>query len=123
MTRISKPVLMAFVVGGVVGVAGARWCAPFAFHRHWQETPARMLERFSSKLHLTPTQRTQVAAILEAKRKKIEALRAEVRPKFDQIRTATSAEIRPLLRPEQQKKFDVMQAEWETRRKQWRGGA
>ncbi len=122
MKRISKQVLVAFVLGGVVGIVGARWCAPSGFHRHWRDgqSQARMLQRFSAKLQLTPAQRTQVAAILEAKRRKIDALRAEIRPKFEEIRTSTAAEIRVRLTPEQQKTFDVMQADWEARARKWR---
>ena len=121
MTRASKQMLVTFVLGGVVGAAGAYWSAPYAFHRHWErgQFQTRMLQQFSSKLHLTPAQRTQVAAILEAKRQRIKTLRADIRPKFEDIRTSASAEIRVLLTPEQQKKFDVMQAEWEARRKRW----
>ncbi len=98
--------------------------APFYLHRHWNsgQFQARLLQRFSSKLKLTPEQRTQVATILEAKRQKIDALRADIRPKFEEIRTSTAADIRKLLTPEQQQKFDVMQVEWETRRRQRQGG-
>ena len=124
MTRATQQTLVAFVLGAVVGVVGTARVAPGAFHRRWEsgQFQARMLQRFSAKLQLAPAQRTQVAAILEAKRLKIDALRADIRPKFEEIRALTSAEIRALLTPAQQKKFDVMQAEWETRRKRWRAG-
>ena len=116
-----KQILIAWLLGGVVGFAGARWSAPSWFHRHGEgkQAQARMLQRFSSKLRLTPDQRAKVAAIFEAKRQKIDALRAEVRPKFEEIRASTSAEIRALLTPEQQRAFDVMHAKQEARRKAW----
>ena len=122
MKIVWKQVLVSFVLGVVIGVAGARWCAPYAFHRHWggKEFQARMLERFDAKLRLTPEQRSQVAEILDGKRQKMDALRAEIRPKFEAIRTSTSADIRSLLMPEQQKKFDIIQAEWEAEAKKWR---
>ncbi len=121
MKRAWKPLLVAFALGLLVGVAGAWWSAPYYFHRRWEsgKFQNQLLQRFSSKLKLTPDQRTQVAAILEAKRQHIEMLRAEVRPKFEDIRSTTSAEIHKLLTAEQQKQFDVMQAEWETRSKKW----
>ena len=121
MTLAWKQIVIALVMGALVGVVGAKWCASSHFHRHGErgQFQTRMLQRFSSKLNLTPGERTQVAAILEAKRRKIDALRAEIGPRFEDIRTSTSAEIRQLLTPEQQKRFDIMQAEWDARRKQF----
>ena len=115
MTLAAKQILVGLAFGAVIGAVGAHWIVPCYFHRQW--TPgkfqARMLERLNSKLSLTPEQRTQVAAILDGKREKIQALRAQIRPQFKEIRASTSAEIRRILTPEQQKKFDVMNAKWE----------
>ena len=124
MTRARKQLLVTFVFGAIVGVVGMYVSAPSYLHRHWDsgQFQTRLLQRFSSKLKLAPEQRTQVAAILEAKRQKIDALRADIRPKFEEIRTSTAADIRKLLTLEQQQKFDVMQAEWESRRRQRQGG-
>ncbi len=121
MTRAWIKIVAAFLLGGVVGAVGARWSGPYLFHRYGESTQAqaRMLQRFSATLHLTPEQRMQVAAIFEAKRQKIEALRAEMRPKFEEIRTSTSAEIRRLLTPEQQPRFDVMETEWHRKMKRF----
>ena len=116
-----KHVIVAFIVGVMVGIVGARGCVRFMVHRHWRsgQFQARMLQRFSSKLQLTPDQRTHVAAILDQKRQKIDALRAEIQPKFQEIRTSTAAEIRALLTPEQQQKFDAMNAKSEARAKRF----
>ncbi len=114
-----KQIAVALVLGGGAGFVIVQACPLGRFHHrdrgHFQQ---RLLDRFSSKLQLTPEQRSRVATILEAKHQKIDALRAEIRPRFEEIRTSTSAEIRPLLTPEQQKRFDVMEAEWKDRRKQ-----
>ncbi len=117
-----KPLIIAFAVGGIAGFAVARCSAPYAFHRRWggQHFQERLLQRFNAKLQLTPEQRTNVAAILEAKRQKIDALRTEMRPKFEELRNSTHAEIRRLLAPAQQQKFDVMQAEHDNRMKRFR---
>jgi Spy/CpxP family protein refolding chaperone len=110
---------VAFALGGIVGFAGMWWSAPYFPHRRWGhgQFQAHPMQRFSSQLKLTPEQRTQVAAILEAKRLKIDAFRAEMKPKFEEIRTSTSAEIRQILTPEQQRRFDEMNAEFEARGK------
>ena len=120
-----RQVAIAFALGGCVGVAGAWWSAPRLFHhRRWGDArfEQRLLDRFSSTLRLTPEQRSRVGAILDAKRQKMDALRAEIRPRFEEIRTSTGAEIRPLLSPEQQRTFDVMQAKQDARFKKWREG-
>lgn len=117
-----RQVAVAFLVGGVVGVGGAWWIVPRGVHR-WEhgQPQARLLERFTRRLRLTAEQRAQVATILEATRQKIEALRAESRPRFEAIRNSTRAEIRQLLTPEQQQTFDVMDAEFERKMKRFRG--
>ncbi len=56
---------------------------------------------------------------MEAKHQKMEALRAEIQPKFEALRASTSAEIRSVLTPEQQPKFDAMQADWAKRKEKW----
>ena len=123
-----KQLVITFLLGTVVWWAGNQWYAPHFHHRHWGEhwgnpehPQKRMLERFKSELNLTPEQQQRVAAILEEKRSKIDTLRVQMRPKFEEIRNATQAEIRPFLTPEQQKKFDAMVAEHEARAKRLRG--
>ena len=76
-----------------------------------------MLDRFSSGLRLTPEQRTQVGALLETKRQKMDTLRAEMRPRFEEVRQSTQADIRRLLTPDQQTRFDEMEKDWQTRLK------
>ena len=117
-----KQVAIAVVLGGCLGFVGACWGLPRLLHHRWGggQFQQRLLDRFSSKLQLRPEQRNQVAAILEAKRKKIDALRAEMRPQFEELRTSTSTEIRRLLTPEQQKRFDVMEAKLDARVKRFR---
>ncbi len=112
-----KPILVAFVIGAAIGGIGAWWSTPDYFHKYWgrDQFSEHLLQRFNTQLRLTPEQRTQVAAILETKRQKIDALRAEMRPKFEEIRTSASAEIRQLLNPTQQQRFDQLEAEWKAR--------
>lgn len=117
-----KQVIMAFVLGVAAGGIGGRWCALEYGHKAWKggRFEERLLQRFSRQLKLTPEQRTQVGAILEAKRQKIETLRADTRPKFEAIRSSTSAEIRQLLTPEQHARYDKIEAEQQARRERWR---
>ena len=117
----------AFVLGAALGLAAGRWCSPWPHPGRWggRQVQQQMLKDFSKTLRLTPEQRQRVGEMLEAKRQNMEALRAEVRPKFEVLRETTRTEIRQLLTPEQQHTFDVMDAKLEARRKRdrerWHG--
>ena len=117
LTPAWKPLAVSFIVvmlaGAALGIGGLKYCFPRGWHGEGRYT--RMLERFSSKLDLTPEQKAQVAALLEAKRQKIKSLRSEIRPKFEEIRHSTRDEIRKLLTPEQEKKFQSLERRWESR--------
>lgn len=103
--------LLSFALGGGAGW----WAGRDLFPRHWnrEQKYKEMLERFNSQLKLTPAQRDQIKALLDANRQKLEAMREERREEF---RRFTREEIRTLLTPEQQKKFDRMELEWQARR-------
>lgn len=103
------------LLGGAVGL-GLGWQR----RPHWNsaEHYQRVLARFNSRLKLTPGQKDEVAKLLEAKRVRVEELRAQSRPKFEALRATTRAEIRKLLTPDQQAHFDAMEAEWEARRRE-----
>lgn len=110
-------VLVAFLLGILVGL-GTLWCARrYHFHKmtHGEDRYAHMLDKFSRKLELTPDQKEKVKAILEAKRQKIKALREQVGPKFEEIKSSTEAEIRKILTPGQQEKFESFKKKWEGR--------
>ena len=123
MKNLWKPVMAAVVISAGLGVVTTHAEEPKAERHHRQRSehkPEEQLERFSAKLQLSPEQRQRVAEILKATRGKIQALREEMRPKVEEIRKANRAEIRQVVTPEQQKKFDAMQAEREARAKQSR---
>lgn len=103
-----------FVLGSAFGVfvLGHRlpWGPDKAGHEH-------LVRKFSRKLDLTSEQRDRVAAILEAKRARLESLRSESGPRFEEIRISARNEIRSVLTPDQQLRFDRMVSKWEERRK------
>ena len=71
--------------------------------------PAMMLTRLDEAVTLTADQKTKVTDIYKKQAEKMQALAPEdMRTKGQEIRTATNAEIRALLTPEQQTKFDAM---------------
>lgn len=113
-------VLIAFLIGCLT-TAAVLHCKRKSWHK-WGGPSRfeRMLDQFSAELQLTADQKAKVAVIFEAKRRAVEALRAEVRPRFQEIHKNAVAEIRPLLTPEQQEKLDVMETRREEERRRWR---
>lgn len=117
MKSIWKTLVLVLLLGAVIGAGAAWWVGKYGPCAKGWEPYANVVERFSTQLDLTPDQQREIAAVLEENRQKVRTLRAEIKPKFEEIRNATRQEIRQYLSPEQQEKFDAMQAEWEARRK------
>jgi Spy/CpxP family protein refolding chaperone len=71
--------------------------------------PEQQVARIDEAVTLTADQKTKVTAILTKAQEQIQALpQEERRTKGMEIREATNKEIRALLTPDQQKKFDAM---------------
>ena len=66
------------------------------------------LEHFSKDLDLTDEQKAKVQPIIDQTKPQIEAIHKEAMEKMRAIMESTGAQIRPLLTPEQQQKFDAM---------------
>lgn len=113
-----KQVIISLLIGIVIGASLGWW--GFQHPHYWmgKDRYSYMLERFSSRLDLTPEQKKVIGDILEENRQKIMSLRTEIRPRFEEIRRSTSEDIRRQLTPGQQKKFDAMQTEWESKRRE-----
>jgi len=113
-----KQVVPVFVIGLVLGAAIGSWVHRAASHYFMKNGPHadRMLEKLSRGLNLDTAQKDAVRAVLDSQRTKMEALHQETSSKFNDIRLSFNAEIKKLLRPEQQKIFDAVAARWEARR-------
>jgi Spy/CpxP family protein refolding chaperone len=109
---ISWKTLLAGILLGLV--AGGGWGAWYMNgHPHAWDKPgareARLLKEFTRELDLTDSQRQAVGAILQAQRERIRSIRSEIRPRMEEIRDEAGGEIRALLKPEQQKRFEVLE--------------
>jgi Spy/CpxP family protein refolding chaperone len=119
------PLLLSFLLGMLIAAGLFRYrtylCKPAENQKHF----TRMLNKFSSRLDLTPDQKQAVSNLLQTKREKIKLMRDEMKPRFDEIRKNTSEEIRKLLNPNQLEKFKKFEEEqekrWERRRNKWSG--
>src|SRR5438045_9506683 len=76
-------------------------------HR-WQRNRGNHVEHLTRALDLTPDQQAKVKAIFEQAKPQIQAVRQEAREKGKAIRENIQAQIRPLLTPAQQQKYDAI---------------
>jgi protein CpxP len=76
-----------------------------------------ILEHMTKNLALTPEQQAKIQPILDQAKPQVIALRKEAMEKGKAIRDATRAQIRAVLTPEQQQKFDALQKAREDMRK------
>jgi Spy/CpxP family protein refolding chaperone len=67
------------------------------------------LREITGKLNLTTEQQTKVQPILDQTRPQIAAIHQEAMEKMKTVIDGAVSQIRPLLTPEQQKKFDAIQ--------------
>jgi protein CpxP len=86
-------------------------------HRGADFDPAKRTQKLTSKLKLTPDQQSKVQDILKSEQSQMQTLRADTsmsreerRPKMMEISKTSDSQVRSLLDPGQQKKFDTMQA-------------
>ncbi len=86
--------------------------------------PEKRTEMLTKQLKLTSDQQPKVLDILKSAQSQMQSLRSDSsasqedrRSKMMEIHKASDQQIRALLDPKQQKKFDAMQSEHE----QWRG--
>jgi Spy/CpxP family protein refolding chaperone len=75
-------------------------------HRGHRGNP---LEHMTRNLDLTPEQQAKIQPIIDQAKPQIAAIQQEAKQKAKAVRDNTVAQIRPLLTPEQQQKFDTLQ--------------
>ena len=118
-----KQITVAVVIGFLLGSGFGMWQARHGHSRWMRNSPEQkkewMLGRFIKELKLTDDQKVKVRKILGSSVDQMQALRAEMRPKFQAIRGEMNREIRTILTAEQLKRFEAMEAEWEARMGRW----
>ena len=112
-------VLVVFCAGAAVGIFVARgFDGP---DRPWRggpppsggpgsgrggPPPEVLLRRLTDDLDLDAAQREEVGRVLRASRERIEGLQRDVRQQFDREQQSLREEIRKVLRPDQQDRFE-----------------
>jgi len=91
---------------------------------HGRPDPAKRTEMLTKQLSLTSDQQPKVLDLMKSEQSQMEKVRSDSslsqddrRAKMTDIRKSTDDQVRALLNPDQQKKFDEMQS----RREQWQG--
>lgn len=105
-----KSKITAAVIAGALALGTAFAQGP---GEHGHGGPGMMgnpLEHLTKDLNLTPDQQAKVTPIVDAAKPQIQAIHQEAMQKMRAIMESTGAQIRPLLTPEQQTKFDAMKA-------------
>ncbi|MGB6545835.1 MAG: hypothetical protein WA871_08355 [Candidatus Acidiferrales bacterium] len=114
--------VVVFVLGIALGVVGTYVVTTRVFARGADErTPASQrahyLDRLDHELNLTADQQKQIDGILAGVQSRYDAIHQSVVPQFDQARQDGRAQIRQLLTPEQQPKFDDFMKRMDEERK------
>jgi len=86
-------------------------------HNRWRHKRGNPVEHLTKALDLTPEQQAKIKPIIEQAKPQMKAARQESRQKMQAIRDNTMAQIRPILTPAQQQKFDAIQKARENMRK------
>ena len=95
----------ALVLGGALGGAGARWVADDSCERRRGRGADAYIERLDQELGLTAEQRASVRDVLARQQEEMSAIWREIRPRADEIKTATRREVNALLTPDQQARY------------------
>jgi protein CpxP len=87
------------------------------WHNRRQHKRGNPVEHLTRALDLTPEQQAKIQPIFDQAKPQMKAARQESRQKMIAIRENTMAQIRPILTPAQQQKFDAIKKAREDMRK------
>ncbi|MBI5393726.1 MAG: hypothetical protein HZA91_00360 [Verrucomicrobia bacterium] len=102
-------VLVVFLLGVAAGVLGAKlfFESRVRVALSSPESLAQaLLQRMSMELTLSDDQRRQIEPVIDDARRDLLKLRDQVKPQLEAIFDRADGRIRPLLTPDQQKRFD-----------------
>lgn len=111
----------ALSLGGLVYLQAKEAGEHGTKHEHHGPGPKHMkgnpLEHLSKDLNLTDEQKAKVQPIIDQTRPQLAAIHKEAMEKTHALLESAGAQIRPLLTPEQQKKYDAMKKAHDDMRK------
>lgn len=98
----------ALSLGGLSAIAHPEHGGPGGAGGHQHGDWGNPLEHLTKELNLTPDQQAKVTPIVDQAKPQIQQIHQEAMEKMRAVMESTGAQIRPLLSPEQQQKFDAM---------------
>jgi hypothetical protein len=121
---LPKALLLMAVVFSLGVIVGASLATTFVSRKLAATEPQRhgdprqkLLEKFKSRLQLSPEQTAQMQAILDETHGEFSQLHQSVKPQFDALRDRMRSRIREILNQSQKQEFEVMTAEFERKEK------
>jgi len=118
--KLISGLLLVFVLGVLAGSFGTRIYLKDRFEHLRKDPKARqafIMRKLSKELELTPDQKIKVEKIVEQMGAKRREFFLKNRPEIKKIMDEGFAQIKKELNNDQQKKLDVLRAEFENRRK------
>jgi protein CpxP len=111
----------ALSIGGLVYLQAKEPGEHGPKHEHHGPGPHEMmgnpLDHLSKDLELTDDQKAKVQPIIDQTKPQLQAIHKEAMEKMHALLESAGAQIRPLLTPQQQQKFDAMKKAHEDMRK------
>jgi len=110
-------IAFTLIIGIFLGIAGTGAYLHHRFHeaRAHQGNFNPFLDRLTSKLTLTPTQRESIRAVLSDFQAQLESTRQDTNIKLKSMRDSSNDKIRAILNPEQKQKFNEIVTQWESK--------
>jgi len=109
-----------FLLGAIVGASLGTTIVSrkFAAPPEVSESKRRkmVLEKFKSRLKLTPEQAQKVQIILEQTHQQLKDLNHSIKPQSEEIRNRMRSRVRELLSEEQKNEFELMTREYDQRK-------
>lgn len=113
MKTNTKRNLLSAAAIGAIALGGHAFAMPpdgiGGRHGGWGHGQGFALEHLTKSLNLTSDQQTKVQPLIDQARPQIIAIHKDAMQKTQTVVDNTMSQIRPILTPDQQKKFDALQ--------------
>jgi Spy/CpxP family protein refolding chaperone len=111
---------LVFASGAVLGALGHRLYTVSTVSakgtRNPEEFRKRVISTYQTRLKLTDTQVSQLSAIMDETRSRVEETRQKMKPAYQKIHEEQTDKIRAMLNPEQQVEYEKIRKEREAAR-------
>jgi Spy/CpxP family protein refolding chaperone len=116
-------IAFALIIGIFLGIAGTGIFIHHRFQeaRHHQGNFNPFLDKLTTKLSLSSTQRDSIKSILTDFQSQLETARQDTNLKLKTMRDSYNDKIRSILNPDQKQKFNEIVSQWEAKHNNSKG--